>query len=70
MRKIDIFGMSLLLETMKAAQGEHPKAKVIYDVERGDIVITYPLPKDFAPMTQRPTYHSIGADGNCNQGCC
>lgn len=37
----------MLIGTMEAAQTEHPKAKVVYDAENGEIKILYPFPKDF-----------------------
>lgn len=47
MKQIDIESLKHLLKEMEIRQKEHPKATVLFDLERGQILITYPLPPDF-----------------------
>lgn len=47
--KLSIEQVEHYLEEMKRMQIEHPKAKVYYAVEDGEIRITYPLPRDYDP---------------------
>jgi len=39
--------LKIVLSKMEAIEKEHPKANVYYDTEREQIVISYPLPKDY-----------------------
>lgn len=47
--KATIEQLEFLIEKMREAEKEHPKAKVYYDWENSEIRITYPMPKDFDP---------------------
>jgi hypothetical protein len=47
MKDLQIEQMEILLGEMKSCKRENPKAKVVYDLERNEILITYPLPIDF-----------------------
>lgn len=49
MRNLTIQELEILIVSMKEAQTEHPKAKVLFDMDTNEIKITYPFPKDF-PM--------------------
>lgn len=39
--------INFILVEMNKMQDEHPKARVVFDTERNEILITYPLPRDF-----------------------
>lgn len=39
--------LKIVLNQMEAIEKEHPKANVYYDTEKQQIVISYPLPKDY-----------------------
>lgn len=41
----------VILSEMQRAEDEHPKAKVLFDIELKEILITYPLPQDFIKVS-------------------
>ena len=45
-RELTINDLKFILVEMEGLQEEHPKAKVIYDIERMRMYVTYPLPND------------------------
>ncbi len=47
MNSLSIDLLKVLLAEMENIQKDHPKATVVYDIERRRIELTYPLPKDF-----------------------
>lgn len=46
-KTLTINDLKILLAHAQKYQEEHPKATILYDVERMTILITYPLPKEF-----------------------
>jgi hypothetical protein len=43
--------LEFVVGMMNSAEKEHPKAKVVFDIERQEVLITYPLPQDFKAIT-------------------
>ena len=50
--QITITELEMILGEMKRLQIKNPKARVVYDIERMNIYITYPLPKDFGKISK------------------
>jgi len=48
--ELDIELVERVLQSLKEIQKQHPKAKVVYDTEREDIIISYPLARDYWEM--------------------
>ena len=46
-KQFTIEQVSIILSDMNRLKIEHPKANILFDLERNQILITYPLPKDF-----------------------
>lgn len=47
MNSADTKQIEFLLNDMRRLQADHPKARVVYDFDRREVLITYPLPEDF-----------------------
>lgn len=52
MKQLAISTMQMILGEMERLQKEHPKATVLYDQERDQILITYPLPVDYFKLKE------------------
>lgn len=48
--KATVEQIEYLINEMRKAENEHPKAKVYFDWEDNEIRITYPLPKNYEQM--------------------
>lgn len=51
-KQLTVFEVEDILKGMKQAQEEHPKTSVVYDLERNQILIVYPLPKDYEMLRE------------------
>jgi len=51
-KHISIEQIETILEIMKQAKMDHPKADVTYNNSSGQIEITYPLPRDFYKLSK------------------
>ena len=47
MKDLKIEEIGYILKEMKSLEAQYPKAKVIYNLERQEILITFPLPIDY-----------------------
>ena len=56
--------LEFLLREMRKLQNENPKAKILYDIERERIYITFPLPKDFKEIQGLKLSKIIGDELN------
>jgi hypothetical protein len=51
--------MQEIVGQMQQKQHEHPKAIVLFDVERMRVEITYPLPERFYEVSTYPPQHAF-----------
>jgi hypothetical protein len=62
--------IEFILGQMKALESEHPKARILFDLERMRVEITYPLPKDMLKVQfeeHLEDYRSNNNDDNFNK---
>lgn len=56
MKEINLHQLECVIEQMKHCQKEHPKARIMFNLEYQRVDITYPLPKDYFELKDIKVY--------------
>ena len=55
-KQMDLQSIQHVASLMVSLTQEYPKAKIVFDLERGEVLATYPLPKDYTRFYEKSEY--------------